>query len=452
LQVDRTVASPSSPGWRRFINRAIAEEVNVLARYSDQVIQWLPRKQDDGYLLSLLDAPLRRSVSEQDSFPDLTSEPDRQTLVLINGTFNHHTDIQDLLSKLGANAARSTRVGVVLYNPYLKWLYKIANRFGWRQGELPCTFLTRMDMEVLAKLSGFEVVRQRHIGYSPWRLFGLGYLLNHVMPLVPLLRWLSFAYLVVLRPLAEERPSGISCIIPARNERGNIEHALKRMPDLGCKLELIFVEGHSNDGTWEEIQRVAEAYKDRYEIKCFQQKARGKADAVRLGVAHATQPLVTILDADLTMPPEMLGRFYEAYCAGHGDFVNGSRLVYPMESGAMPFVNLLGNIFFAKWLSYIFDSRVGDSLCGTKLFSRRDYQRMVAWRRDFGDFDPFGDFELLFPAAIFGLKILDIPIAYRARAYGQTNIRPFKEGFTLLKMTLIGFFRIKLGMRRRVRP
>jgi glycosyltransferase involved in cell wall biosynthesis len=238
--------------------------------------------------------------------------------------------------------------------------------------------------------------------------------------------------------------------LPARNERGNIENSLKRFPELGCETEIVFVEGHSNDGTWEEIQRVAALYGRRYRIQALQQTGKGKADAVRLGFAHATQPLLVILDADLTMPPEMLARFYEAYCQGYGDFINGSRLVYPMEGEAMRFLNRLGNIFFAKMLSAILDQRIGDSLCGTKLLTRSDYRRMTAWRTDFGDFDPFGDFELLFPAAVLGLGIVDIPVRYLARTYGETNIRRFRHGLLLLKMTWVGLISIKMGVTRKL--
>jgi glycosyltransferase involved in cell wall biosynthesis len=194
---------------------------------------------------------------------------------------------------------------------------------------------------------------------------------------------------------------------------------------------------------------VAVAYRHRFEIKTFKQTGKGKADAVRLGFAHATQHLLTILDADLTMPPEMLGRFYQAYCDGHGDFVNGSRLTYPMEGQAMRFLNRLGNVFFAKVLSWILDARLGDSLCGTKLLTRHDYQRMIAWRRHFGDFDPFGDFELLFPAAVLGLGIVDVPVRYLARSYGSTNIHRFRHGFQLLRMTMIGLVRIKTSLATR---
>ena len=232
-------------------------------------------------------------------------------------------------------------------------------------------------------------------------------------------------------------------MIPARNEFGNIESALKRMPDLGCELEIIFIEGHSTDATWEEIERVRLAYGDKFRILSRQQTGKGKADAVRLGFSIATMPVLTILDADLTMPPEMLSRFYEAYVEGLGDFINGNRLVYPMEGEAMRFLNHLGNIFFAKSLSYVLTTRLGDSLCGTKLLTRHDYARMIAWRSDFGDFDPFGDFELLFPASVLNLGVINIPIRYAARTYGSTNISRFRHGFELLRMTLIGLFRIK---------
>jgi hypothetical protein len=341
---------------------------------------------------------------------------------------------------------------VVLYNPYLRSLYSMAGKLGIRKGDLPSTFVTNFDVDNIAKLAGYDVVQRNYVACFPWRLLGLGTLINRIMPLLPGVRGLGLAVAVTLRPVIASGPIGLSCVIPARNERGNIENAMLRLPDLGCPIEIIFVEGHSSDGTWEEIQRVAALYGDRYRIQTMQQTGKGKADAVRLGFSRATQPLITILDADLTMPPEMLGRFYHAYTSGCADFVNGSRLVYPMEGDAMRFLNRLGNVFFAKSLSWVLGVRLGDSLCGTKLLAKHDYDRIIAWRRDFGDFDPFGDFELLFPAAVMGLGMVDIPVRYLARQYGSTNIRRFSEGFLLLRMTSIGFFRIKMRMARRVAP
>jgi hypothetical protein len=440
------LAGPKPQRWKRYVNSLLAEELSSLTRYYDRVIQWLPRKEDDGLLLSQVATGEKLTLGRDEPFPDLSEESGRRTAILLNGTLNYHSDIQGLLADLKPRLSRTSRVLVVLYNSYLRWIYVLANRLGIRRGELPGTFVTRWDVENLARLSGYSVVRQRLCGYFPWRLFGVGTLVNRVLPVIPLLRLCALTYVVTLRPVKAQRPDGVSCVIPARNERGNIENALTRFPELDCPTEIIFVEGNSTDGTWEEIQRVAAAYSGRFRITAFKQSGKGKADAVRLGFAHATQPLLTILDADLTMPPELLGRYCQAYWEGLGDFINGSRLVYPMEGEAMRFLNRLGNVFFAKALSWVLDVRLGDSLCGTKLMTRDDYARMTAWRRDFGDFDPFGDFELLFPAAVLGLGMIDIPVRYRARTYGSTNIHRFGHGLQLLKMVMIGFFRIKLGL------
>jgi hypothetical protein len=439
----------SISGWREYVNAFLASEISAMTRYYDRVIQWLPREDDKGGLLAAIDAPCKESVAKDESFPDLTHERDKRTAILINGTFNHDFDIQALLMQMKAKLARTSRLVVVLYNPYLRWAYTLTNRLGIRRGELPSTFVTRVDLENIAKVAGFEIVRQRLAVYCPWKMLGLGTAINRVMPLVPLARWLSLTSVVVMRPLVPSSQQGVSCVIPARNERGNIENALKRFPDLGREAEIIFVEGHSTDGTWEEILRVSTVYRDQFRILAVQQPGRGKADAVRLGFSHAREDLLVILDADLTMPPEMLTRFSYAYDQGHGDFINGSRLVYPMEGAAMRFLNRMGNIFFAKMLSAVLDVRLGDSLCGTKLVTRHDYERMVAWRKDFGEFDPFGDFELLFPAAELGLEIVDVPVRYLARTYGETNIQRFRHGLQLLKMTWVGLVRIKMGIKKK---
>jgi hypothetical protein len=443
------VAETATSRWREYVNAFLAAEISSLTRYYDRVIQWLPREDDKGGLLAAVDAPHKETVGKDEPFPDLTHERDKRTAVLINGTFNHNFDIQALLLQLKAKLARTSRLVVVLYNPYLRWAYYLTNRLRIRKGELPSTFVTRVDLENIAKVAGFEIVRQRLAVYCPWEMFGLGTAINRVMPLVPLARWLSLTSVVVMRPLVPSSQQGLSCVIPARNERGNIENALKRFPDLGREAEIIFVEGHSTDGTWEEILRVSTVYRDQFRILAVQQPGKGKADAVRLGFSHAREDLLIILDADLTMPPEMLSRFAFAYDQGHGDFINGSRLVYPMEGAAMRFLNRMGNIFFAKMLSAVLDVRLGDSLCGTKLVTRHDYERMVAWRKDFGEFDPFGDFELLFPAAELGLEIVDVPVRYLARTYGETNIQRFRHGLQLLKMTWVGLVRIKMGIRKK---
>ncbi|MCB9652649.1 MAG: glycosyltransferase family 2 protein [Deltaproteobacteria bacterium] len=435
--------------WQRYQRELVAREISTLTRYYDRVIQWKTLPHDDGLLLELTDARQKRALSTNEPMVDLRGERSERTAVLLNGVLNHDTDIEGLLNDLHGRLSRTSRVIAIMYNPYYRWLYQAANRFGVRAGETPNTFLTREALANLARLSNFDIVRVRPVVHFPFPAFGVGDPVNRTAPLVPGSSAVGAVWVVVLRPIIEEtqRPS-LSIVIPARNERGNIEAAVTRLRSLketGTELEIIFVEGHSSDETWPEIERVKAKYSAEFNIKAFRQDGRGKADAVRKGFAHASSELLTILDADLTMPPELLHRFYDAYCRGLGDFINGSRLTYPMEGDAMRFLNRLGNTFFAKALGRTLDTPLSDSLCGTKLVTAHDYARIQRWRNDFGDFDPFGDFELLFPAAILGLGIIDIPIRYRARAYGATNINRFRHGAQLLKMTGVGLSRIKVG-------
>jgi hypothetical protein len=431
---------------RRCLYERIAWRINAVSRYADRVILY---KEDPGVPDTLEDLLETRKIKQCLALPEkLRDAPDHEVChVVFNGTFNLTYDIQSILSAIKPHLLRQDRVSVVLYNPYLRFVFHLLDRMGLRKQRAMTTFVTAVDLRDLARITGYEVVRMRPTAFLLTRWWGMAKWADGFLGCLPLVRWLSWAWVAMLRPIVSDptRPS-LSIIIPARNEKGNIEGAITRLPRevLGA-LELIFVEGHSSDGTWEEILRVQQKYGDSISIKALKQTGAGKCDAVRLGAREATQDLLTILDADLTMPPELLGRFYWAFVEGHGDFINGSRLVYPMEGSAMRFLNYLGNVFFAKALSVALDARLGDSLCGTKLFSRRDYERMVAWRVRFGDFDPFGDFELLFPAAILGLGIVNVPIRYRARTYGTTNIRRFRHGLQLLKMTWVGFLRIKIG-------
>ncbi len=433
------------PRWKRYVYATIAAEVSSVTRYYERVVQWMRQPGDTGFLLEQIDAPEKCEI-EGDFALDLTADSAARTAVMLNGTLNGEYDIQSLLGGLRTRLSRTSRVIAILYNPYFSLLYRVASRLGLKAGKDVTTFITYADLRNLAKVSGFEIVRIRPCLYSPFRLLGLGGLINRLMPVIPLLRHLGFVAVVVLRPTRarEERPS-LTIIVPARNEKGNIEALVDRLPAFGAATEVLFVEGHSVDGTWEEIQRIVDRGKAGFSLAAMQQSGAGKNDAVRLGMSRARHEVVVILDADLSVPPEQLALFYDAYRMGIADFVNGSRLVYPREGEAMRFLNAVANVFFAKALTYTLDIRITDSLCGTKLLALHDVRRMQRWRADFGDFDPFGDFELLFPAAILGLGVVDMPIRYRARTYGSTNIQRFRDGLRLFRMTMLAFFRIKTG-------
>jgi glycosyltransferase involved in cell wall biosynthesis len=238
-------------------------------------------------------------------------------------------------------------------------------------------------------------------------------------------------------------PQSVNVISPARNEKDNIENALKRLPNMGSHTEVIFIEGNSTDDTLSEIKRVCEAYAPIMDVKYGVQIGKGKGDAVRKGFDMATGEILMILDADLTVPPDDLPKFYEAIASGKGEYINGSRLVYPMEKEAMRPLNMLGNKFFSIMFTWILNQRLKDTLCGTKVISKANYIKLINNRSYFGDFDPFGDFDLIFGAAKLNLKIVEVPIRYKARTYGDTNISRFKHGWLLLKITFFAINKIK---------
>ena len=249
--------------------------------------------------------------------------------------------------------------------------------------------------------------------------------------------------LIVARPAAEEEKDyKISIIVPARNESGNIENAILRTPAFGSSVEFIFVEGHSSDNTWEEMLRVQAAYPGK-DIRVMRQGGKGKGNAVREGFEAAHGEVLMILDADLTTPPEDLPKFYHALARNSGEFINGCRLVYPMEKEAMRFLNYLANKFFGLFFTYLLGQRIKDTLCGTKVLFASDYRRINQNRSYFGDFDPFGDFDLLFGAAKLNLKITEIIVHYKDREYGTTQISRFKHGWLLVKMSLFAARKIK---------
>jgi glycosyltransferase involved in cell wall biosynthesis len=297
----------------------------------------------------------------------------------------------------------------------------------------------------LLRLADFEVTRTWDEILLPLDLPPLDALANRYLARVWPMNQGALTHFVVARkqprPTHETEPL-VSVIVPARNEAGNIAAIFERTPEMGRGSELVFVEGHSRDDTYTTIEREIANHPERQAL-LLRQTGRGKGDAVRLGFSQARGDVLMILDADLTVAPEDLPRFLNALQAGKGELINGVRLVYPMQKQAMRFFNLLGNKFFSLAFSWLLGQSIKDTLCGTKVLHATNYRRIAAQRAYFGDFDPFGDFDLLFGAAKLNLKIVDLPIRYRERTYGTTNIQRWRHGLLLLRMVLFAARRIK---------
>lgn len=356
-------------------------------------------------------------------------------------------DIQLALRNLQTSCHCRTRLHLTSVNTLWLYPFKLASKMGMVMPQPPSNWLATSDLVNLLELSGWEVLSHSTELIVPFRIPLLGQLFNRVLVHFPLFRHLGTTVAVTARPINIKPRPGLSCsvVIPARNEAGNIKSALERIPLMGSSTEIIIVEGHSKDDTWAQIQAEIALYTGPARILALRQPGKGKWDAVRAGFEVATGDVLVIQDADLTAPPEDLPKFFEAISSGLAEFANGSRLVYPMEQHAMRFLNLVGNKAFALALSYILNQPVKDSLCGTKMVLRSDYERIFRRIKDLGDFDPFGDFNLLFGAALLQLRIRDIPVRYKDRTYGETNISRFRHGLLLLRMTAFGLFRVRWG-------
>lgn len=378
--------------------------------------------------------------------------------VILQDLIPYASDMQFLLQNVKKVLQPNGRILVTTYNSYFESIFKLAERIGLKSPSPIANWLTIADIKNICELEKLETVKSGSRVLVP--KFGprgiaiitkpiVKFLNRYLAPLMPSSLFSFYSYFIVRKsdiPSLDDNSHKVSVVVPARNESGNIPGIIERLPKLGAQTELIFIEGNSTDDTWETIQsHVAKGapHKPWLSMVADRQTGKGKGDAVRKGFSLATGDLFLILDADMTVAPEELPKFLVPMLNRTADFVHGSRLVYPMEGEAMRFLNKLGNKFFSILFTFLLGQRFKDTLCGTKVVWKKDYERIVEGRKYFGDFDPFGDFDLLFGAAKLNLKILEVPVHYRARTYGDTNIQRFRHGWILLKMCAFAARRIK---------
>lgn len=374
-------------------------------------------------------------------------------------------DIQRALEDIHVYCAPGARLIISTYN--VSWalvLKGMARRIGIKLPARDRNWLGVADVENVLMLSDFQLETSGIELLVPWHVPLLSEIANRYLIRCPPFWWLGLLHYYVAEPMprAARRVASVSVVVPCRNEVGNVDECVSRLPDLGSHTELVFVDGQSTDGTVEKIEEIIERYRSRKDIRLIHQVCQpaqadiatsgrkvkmlpaGKGDAVKKGFAAASGDVLMILDADLTVPPEDLLKFFNAIASGKADFVNGSRLVYPLEGQSMRVLNLIGNKLFSLLFTWILGQRIKDTLCGTKALWRKDYERIVAEGTKRESVDPFGDFDLLFGAAQLKLRIIDLPVRYRRRVSGHTKVRVVEHGLLLIKMACLGFIRLKL--------
>ncbi|MCD6533936.1 MAG: glycosyltransferase [Deltaproteobacteria bacterium] len=367
-------------------------------------------------------------------------------VVILSDLLNNVWDVQELLASVRSYCNDSTRIIMNVYSRLWQPFLTLIRKIGLAAPMLPQNWLTVDDLKNLLYLEDFDCIQTSSEIIIPVNIPLLSNMANRYFAKIFPLRFFCLTNVLIARkkPVLDTLPEKplVSIIVAARNEEGNIVNIFKRTPEMGRGTELIFVEGGSSDNTFATIEKEIKKNPQK-RVFAYRQSGKGKGDAVRLGFSKATGDILMILDADMTVAPEDLPLFYNALVSGKGEFINGVRLVYPMEREAMRFCNLVGNKFFSMAFSWLLGQSIKDTLCGTKVLTRKNYEKIAANRAYFGDFDPFGDFDLIFGAAKQNLKIVDLPIRYRDRHYGETNISRWRHGVILLKMVIFAASKIK---------
>ena len=387
------------------------------------------------------------------AFPDKEEfqrafKPDEKFDYILFNDIGDTVDVLQALRNLMPLCQRHTRVLVTTYNHLWEPFVTFAEWVGMKVPRTEQNWLSTADIRNLLKLAGFEALETHRVVLLPKYLPLLSSFLNRFCARLPFLSKLCMTQVVVARmmppPVLPERLS-VSVVIPCKNEKGNVEDAVRRIPPLAGRTEIIFCDDQSTDGTAEEVLRVQTLYPEK-NVRLEHGPGVCKSRNVWTGFNAATGDILMILDADLTTIPEELPYFIDVIVSGQAEFVNGSRLVYPVPKGAMNGANMLGNKFFSLAFTYLLGQRVKDTLCGTKVLWRSDWERIKPMLGTWGTEDRWGDYELLFGAAKLNLKILDLPVHYQERIYGSTKMtKVFRNGLVMLRMCWHGFLKLKLG-------
>ena len=367
--------------------------------------------------------------------------------IIISGIVGMVDNIQILLGRIKKWVSPDTRVFVDFYNPMWYPFIKFGEKIGLKMPEMIKNWLSVDDIENFLYISGYQVIKRKYLMFFPKNIPLITYILNKFIGNLPFIRRFSLSSVVITRPLVpwpDKEIKSCSVVITCRDEEGNIEGLVTRIPKMGWNTEIIFVEGHSKDNTVAKINEMIKKYPDK-DIRMLKQKGIGQGDAFRYGYDEAKGDFVIWLEADLTTPPEEAKLLWDAYINNIGEYVNGSRFIYKMEKNAMPLLNFLGNRFFGVLFTSLLKQRFTDTLCGFKGISKKNYVKIRQQIDFFGDFDPFGDFELIFGAIKNNLKVAEIPVHYKPRqygeskAYGKSFFSFMKHGFLLVRMSIIAF-------------
>jgi hypothetical protein len=438
---------------RERLRSIVEKDSRVLCLRSDtgQYLEWVEASRGVGVEIAPKLTEIARERHPQYEFHTVESVERLEVVgpfdyILIVDSINEFFDVQETLEKLAHLCSEKTRLVIVFYSFLWQPLARLAQTTGLKREQPMQNWLSLPNLSHLLNLGGFEVVRRYRSLLWPFRIPLISGFLNGYLAKLPLIEKLCLVHTVIARPRTGLDTAGeatVSVVIPCRNEAGNVEAAVTRTPEMGAGTELIFCDDRSTDGTAEEVKRMQQAFPER-RIRLIEGPGINKAENVWCGFDAAENDLLMILDGDLTVPPEELTKFYRALVQGRGEFINGTRMVYPMRDQAMRLANIFGNKLFSLAFSYILGQDVSDTLCGTKALWRDDFQRLKLLRGSWGVEDRWGDYELIFGAATLNLAHVDLPVHYMERTYGETKMTSrLRNAGVMLRMCLAAFTRLR---------
>jgi len=360
-------------------------------------------------------------------------------VIILTDIVEVHPDIFNFFKLLSKFLNDNGKLVITSFNSKYKIIIKILERLKLKDKTLKYSYIHNDKINNIISGNGFDYINSFSKQILPFKLFGLGTLLNRILESLFFLFNLGIKTYSIYRLKGKEFQNyKKTIIIPAKNEEGNLENIIDRIPKVE-KYEIIIPCGISEDNTVNVAKMISDS-EDYFQVTSFIQSGKGKANAVWEAIQKSSGDVLAILDADISVDPETIPDFFEIIDSNNADFVNGTRLIYQMEKGAMRYINHLGNRLFQFFVGGIVSYPLTDSLCGTKVFKRELYDDLIWWQKKLKYSDPFGDFDLIFTAAFTGRKIIEYPIHYRSRTYGSTQISRFKDGFKLIKYLIYSFF------------
>ncbi len=297
-------------------------------------------------------------------------------------------------------------------------------------------FLPSSYLDNLYSSCNLELIRQEKIIALPINIPFLTKIINRIFRL-PLLNFFCMSNIAILKKKiknsSNHKDLKISFIIPCKNEQDNIKVFEQKINENTEPDEYLFGDDNSSDKTSDEIDKLIEKLSDKKIIK-YNGPGICKSENVYKGIDLSSGDIIVIYDADHTVSFEDIKFSVSIMKKTNVDFINCTRMIYPQKDGAMKFANFIGNTIFASLFSLLFKKKITDTLCGTKIFYKKDWEKIKENTSQWGMKDLWGDFDLLIGAYKNNLKITEVPVTYYERRENETKMT------SLISNTLRMFF------------